>query len=121
MILGPRKHYKSIDFDLDTNLLQDYYSDYRQAYKKLGTFMKQHGFTHRQGSVYNSTNKLLESDIIDLVDDLKHTFAWASTCIEAFDVTNISHQHSMLAQLRANDEELDLDIEPIVQENNNDL
>ncbi len=39
MKLGPRKYYKSIDFDLDTNELQNYYADYRTAYRDLGRFM----------------------------------------------------------------------------------
>lgn len=113
MKLGPRKYYKSIDYDLDTKGLQEYYPDYRTAYKALGKFMKQHGFIHRQYSVYNSVNKLSELDIIDLVDDLKHTFPWAATCINEFDVTNISNQHSMLTQLQTIEEEVNIDLDNI--------
>ena len=39
-----RKHYKSIEFDLDTNKLQEYYSDYRTAYKDIRRFMTKHGY-----------------------------------------------------------------------------
>lgn len=30
--MAKRKHYKSIEFDLDTKKLQEYYNDYRTAY-----------------------------------------------------------------------------------------
>lgn len=88
MVLGPRKYQKSIEFDLDTNGLREYYTNYTQAYDDIGRFMRRHGFEHRQGSVYNSMQKILETDIIDLVEDLKNTFPWAETCIKALDVTN---------------------------------
>ena len=37
--MAKRKHYKSIEFDLDTKKLQEYYSDYRTAYKDIRRFM----------------------------------------------------------------------------------
>lgn len=103
--MAKRKHYKSIEFDLDTKKLQDFYKDYRKAYRDVRGFMTKHGYVHRQGSVYNSKEKLLETDILVLVDELKDYFPWASTCIKAFDVANIGQQHSMLMQLQASDDE----------------
>ncbi|PHU40461.1 hypothetical protein CSX00_06120 [Pseudobutyrivibrio ruminis] len=108
--MAKRKHYKSIEFDLDTKKLQEFYKDYRTAYKDIRGFMTKHGYTHRQGSVYNSREKLLETDILVLVDDLKNRFEWASTCIKAFDVANIGQQHSMLTQLQAISDDADFDI-----------
>lgn len=109
MVLGPRKYQKSIEFDLDTNGLREYYANYTQAYDDIGRFMRRHGFEHRQGSVYNSMQKILETDIIDLVEDLKNTFPWAETCIKALDVTNISRQHSLLDYLHGTELDLSLD------------
>lgn len=108
--MAKRKHYKSIEFDLDTKKLQEFYKDYRTAYKDIRGFMNKHGYSHRQGSVYNSKDKLLETDILVLVDALKDFFPWASTCIKAFDVANIGQQHSMLMQLRATEDEDDFNI-----------
>ncbi len=103
MVLGPRKYQKSIEFDLDTNGLREYYASYTQAYDDIGRFMRRHGFEHRQGSVYNSMQKILETDIIDLAEDLRNTFPWAETCIKALDVTNVSRQHSLLSYLHEPD------------------
>lgn len=108
--MAKRKHYKSIEFDLDTKKLQEYYSDYRTAYKDIRRFMTKHGYIHRQGSVYNSKDKLFETDILVLVNTLKEHFSWASTCIKAFDVANIGQQHSMLMQLQATEDEDDFNI-----------
>ena len=108
--MAKRNHYKSIEFDLDTKRLQEYYRDYRTAYKDIRSFMNKHGYIHRQGSVSNSKEKLLETDILVLVDALKDFFPWASTCIKAFDVANIGQQYSMLMQLRATEDEDDFDI-----------
>lgn len=96
MKLGPRKYYKEITFDLDTTKLQDYYDDYTKAYRDIRRFMEQNGFTHRQGSVYNSVEKLSELKITALCYKLKDTFKWSADCIKALDVANIGHQHSLL-------------------------
>ena len=72
--MAKRKHYKSIEFDLDTKKLQEFYKDYRTAYRDIRGFMTKHGYIHRQGSVYNSKEKLLETDILVLVDELRHFF-----------------------------------------------
>jgi virulence-associated protein VapD len=108
--MAKRKHFKSIEFDLDTNRLQEFYKDYRTAYRDIRSFMEKHGYSHRQGSVYNSNEKLLETDILVLVDELKDRFEWAPTCIKAFDVANIGQQHSMLTQIQASDMDDEFDI-----------
>ena len=106
--MAKRKHYKSIEFDLDTKKLQEFYKDYRTAYKDIRAFMTKHGYVHRQGSVYNSNEKLLETDILVLVDEIKEHFTWASTCIKAFDVANIGQQHSMLTQLQSTEDDFEI-------------
>ena len=116
---GPRKYYKSIDFDLDTVKLSSYYKDYRYAYRDIAKFMDKHRFFHRQGSVYNSIDKLSESNIIDLVDDLMDTFEWAADCIKAFDVTNIGEQHSMLDQIKSSGNDIPIDLNQFIDDPHN--
>ncbi len=105
---GKRRHYKSIDFDLDTVKLGEVYGDYRKAYKDMRKFMTAYGFSHRQGSVYNSLEKLLETDIIVLIDYMMEELPWVKTCVKAIDVTSISQQHSLLPLLHADEEDFDL-------------
>ena len=102
---GKRRHFKSIDFDLDTKELGKFYDDYRKAYKDVRKFMAGQGFSHRQGSVYNSTEKLLETDILVLMDHMKEALPWVTSCVKAIDVTNISQQHSLMPLLQADDED----------------
>lgn len=45
---------KEISFDLDTKKLADYYDNVSTAYYDLQRELKNVGFLHRQGSVYNS-------------------------------------------------------------------
>lgn len=122
MKLGPRKYIRSIEFDLDTNKLKDYYNDYTKAYKDLGRFMHKNGFIHRQGSVYNSIEKLSDQDIILLTDMIRNTFDWAQTCIKALDVTDIKQFHDLLPQiygagiLERTEAEFDADLEEETQE-----
>ena len=111
MKLGPRKYYKEIAFDLDTNKLQDYYDDYTRAYKDIRRFMEQNGFTHRQGSVYNSVNKMNDTGVMLLCYKLKDAFEWSVDCIKALDVANIGHQHSLMDILHDNSHSHDFSME----------
>lgn len=111
MKLGPRKYFKMIAFDLDTNRLKDYYDDYTKAYKDIRHFMEQNGFTHRQGSVYDSIQKIDDGDIAFLCIDLKDTFEWTKDCIKSFNVTNIGHQYDMINTFRSDDRSHDFSME----------
>lgn len=97
-----RKYYKAINFDLDTNQLKNYYpgANYRHAYKDLGRFFDEHGFSHRQGSGYISVNKLTTADIYDLMDDLNHLLPWIGMCVKKIDVTNVGRQYDLTDLLR---------------------
>lgn len=77
-----RKHFKAINFDLDTNKLRLFYPRYQQAYKDLLIrFFKEHDFSHRQGSGYISNRKLSSADIVDLIGELRKRFRWSESCI----------------------------------------
>jgi len=99
-----RKYYKAINFDLDTNELKKFYPRYQQAYKDVLKFFKSRDFSHRQGSGYVSNQKLTSADIVDLMDDLRKSFAWTDTCIKKIDVTNVGAQYD-LTELLKNEEQ----------------
>ena len=94
-----RKYYKAINFDLDTTGLKQYYPRYQQAYYDLKNFFKSKGFSHRQGSGYVSDTKLSTADIVDIIDEMRKHFEWASTCVKKIDVTNIGIQYDLTGLL----------------------
>ena len=95
-----RKYLKAINFDLSVHELERYYQDYRKAYYDVKRFFKKHGFEHRQGSGYVSKKKLIQADIIDLLDVMNAELPWMGDCVTKIDVTNIGAQHDLKDLLR---------------------
>lgn len=90
-----RKYLKAINFDLSVHELEKYYSDYRKAYHDVKRFFEKQGFEHRQGSGYISKKKLIQADIIDLLDVMNAELPWMCDCVTKIDVTNIGVQHDL--------------------------
>ncbi|NCC08485.1 MAG: hypothetical protein EOM30_10740 [Clostridia bacterium] len=74
--LGSRKQ---ITFDLSQKALTEHYprpklsvnpTFYKKAYSDISRFMRKNGFEHRQFSVYTSIEKLTNTDINLLMDNL---------------------------------------------------
>ena len=95
---------KQITFDLRTDALKRYYPHqepplnpqyYNQAYYDIRRFMKEHGFEHRQSSVYVSLDKLTTLDVVSLTKQLAVALPWLSRCVNEIDVANIGAQHSL--------------------------
>ena len=84
-----RKHFKAINFDLDTNKLKAYFNPYNDAYYKIGKDLKKQGFVHRQGSGYVSKDKLNTLEVYIKIMNLVKNNPWLSTCAKKFDVTNV--------------------------------
>lgn len=61
--------------------------------------MRENGFEHRQFSVYVSTDRLTNTDISILMDNLAEEMPWLTLCVNQIDVTNIGVQHSLLKTL----------------------
>lgn len=61
--------------------------------------MKKNGFEHRQFSVYTSIDKVTNTDINLLMDNLTKEMPWLTLCVNQRDVTNIGSQHSLLQTL----------------------
>lgn len=90
-----RRYLKAINFDLSVHELEKYYPDYRKAYYDLKRFFRKQGFEHRQGSGYVSRKKLIQADIIDLLDVMNEELPWMHDCVTRIDVTNIGAQHDL--------------------------
>ncbi len=105
------KHYKSIAFDLNTVLLKHCDINVSKAYRDLGRFMHKNGFIHRQGSVYNSVNKLDREDVNKLMKGLSKTLPWTSFGVSAIDVTDIAKKHHSLLHLLKTSEIADIKVD----------
>lgn len=88
---------KEFTFDLDTKALRKYYpnKNWRNAYNDIRAFMKKENFIHRQGSCYNSINKLQINQVVTISKRLTKTFPWLKKCVNKFDVTDIGEQHDL--------------------------
>ena len=87
---------KQIAFDLCQESLKKYYPlSYTQAYYEIRRFMKNHGFEHRQSSVYVSLQKLTTLDVVDLMEQMATELPWLSRCVNEIDAANIGVQHSL--------------------------
>ncbi|MDR2295670.1 MAG: hypothetical protein LBD95_02635 [Clostridiales Family XIII bacterium] len=99
---------KQITFDLSQKTLAVHYPRpkvtinpkyYKKAYADISRFMKKNGFEHRQFSVYTSNEKITNTDINLLMEDLAKELPWFILCVNQIDVTNIGTQHSLLQAL----------------------
>ena len=88
------KCYKAINFDLNTNALKEILQTKNpivvlKEYKKIGKFLESKGFTHRQGLGYVSNEKMSETKIVIITNELNNTFPWFCECVRRFDVTDV--------------------------------
>ncbi len=100
------KNRKALHFDLSTRKLKKYYSDknYRKAYKDIELFLKKYGFTHIQGSGYESKSELSRYEISKIVLELSKKLPWLKNCVKALTVTAIDeNQHSMMKLIQNSD------------------
>ncbi|MDH6367382.1 MULTISPECIES: VapD family protein [unclassified Breznakia] len=89
---------KTVNFDLDTNLLQKYYpkDNWRQSYQDLRSFLEKNGFEHRQGSGYISSRPISISKITLLVKEITVEFDWFAYCVKKFDVASVGKEFSFI-------------------------
>ena len=111
---------KQITFDLCTDALKRHYPHqepplnpqyYNQAYYDIRRFMKEHGFEHRQSSVYVSLDKLTTLDVVSLTEQLAMALPWLSRCVNEIDVANIGAQHSLKKVLENASRPLSVELE----------
>ncbi|WP_270985543.1 VapD family protein [Campylobacter helveticus] len=92
---------KAINFDLSTEALKRHFGENTApAYNSVKQFMLANGFEHRQYSGYASIEPMDEYDISNLTRKLAKKFAWLSSCVQKFDVTDIGEQYSLMHILK---------------------
>jgi virulence-associated protein VapD len=80
-----------IAFDLKQKMLDKYYPKANSnAYKEIEIEMFKLDFIHRQGSGYESINKLINDDFINIIRELNDTLPWLLKCSSKFDGANIA-------------------------------
>lgn len=97
------KTHKSINFDLDTKLLEQEHPkrDATVAYKEIGRFLKKHGFDHRQGSGYISKKPMFDTDVKKLILQMQYKYPWLKKCSKKLDVTSIEEMFDMIPIIKS--------------------
>lgn len=95
------KHFKALNFDLDTEKLKEAYSvkKYTKAYDEIRKFLKANGFNHRQGSGYNSKEKITTPQLMDILENLFEKYPKIKECVKKLDATNVGKDYDMLSML----------------------
>ena len=90
------KH-KQITFDLDTNVLKQIHGEknYTKAYSDIRSFMKSNNFEHIEGSVYASKDILDDSEVLEILDDLKEKHEYLDKSVKDLHQTDIGETHSL--------------------------
>lgn len=89
---------KEFTFDLDTKELKNIFGEksYTRAYNEIFDFFcKEHGFEHRQGSVYCSGRQMSDAEVVDMTHELKYKIPWLKTCLKRMDVADIGNIHEL--------------------------
>lgn len=94
-----QRHYKSINFDLNTKKLIECYPSqhYRKAYRDIKNLLNKNGFEHRQWSGYRSKEKITTVELMSTVEQLYTSFPWFEKCINRLDATNIGKDFDLKA------------------------
>ena len=80
-----KKKKRCIAFDMNTKALQKYYKDnnWRNAYNDIGLFLDKQGFTHEQGSVYDSKDSISNNELTLIINSLFKRFKWFPLCVKS--------------------------------------
>lgn len=99
--MAQQRRKKAINFDLDSAKLREEFGEggRRKAYHRIGRFLKQEGFEHRQWSGYVSDNPRSNAEMYDIIDRLAQNNLWLDTCVRRFDVTNVGSESDMIDEI----------------------
>lgn len=103
-----KKEYKAVNFDLDVKKLKQYYTNskgehsknYRRAYRDIKMFMYRNGFSHKQGSGYRSAEKITDTRVQNLIEDIVKEYPWIIKSVKSFDVTDIKAFYECAESIR---------------------
>lgn len=89
---------RAVNFDLVGELLEKHYpkSNTKQAYYDIENFMTNHGFEHRQGSGYCSTEELTRLEFMLIFRKMIEQMPWLAYCVRRFDITNIGKTYDLI-------------------------
>ena len=82
---------KGINFDLDTQSLQDNYkkSDWHNAYYEVRNFFEANGFEHIQGSGYHSAEPMSEAKAMAVIYQMIKKLPWLNGCVSICTISDI--------------------------------
>jgi len=94
---------KSLNFDLDTKKLKEYYpnNNYTEAYNDIKKFLLKNGFEHRQGSGYISKENMSKTEIVITIEELNTNHPWLYPCCKTLDYYDVGKEHSGLEILES--------------------
>lgn len=92
------RQFKAIYFDLRIKELERHYSkkNPKGAYSRIKTFMLQHGFEHAQYSGYHSKKKMMDLEIVDMIEIMRESLPWLGKSAAHFEVTNIGANSDLM-------------------------
>lgn len=87
---------KQIAFDIDTKVAEQILGEgYRKLYDNIESFAKANGFSHIQGSVYESQKPMTNTDVYIFLNALNNRYPYIEKCIRDIRQTNISGTYSL--------------------------
>ena len=88
----------AIAFDLDTSKLQALYGtpSWQNAYKDIGSFLRQEGFEHQQGSVYfGDKTKVNAVTCIVATQKMAQKFQWFAPSVKDIQMLRIEENSDL--------------------------
>jgi len=81
---------KSLNFDLDTKKLKEYYSNnYPNAYNDIKKFLLKNGFEHTQGSGYISKKEMSNAKLVIVIEELGDSLSWLKDCCKTLHYSDV--------------------------------
>ena len=92
------KQYKANYFDLRIEGLKKHYSKKspKGAYGRIKTFMLANGFEHAQYSGYHSKKRMMDLEVIDMIEKMRDALPWLGKSANHFEVTNIGANSDLM-------------------------
>lgn len=87
---------RQIMFDLDTKVMEKILgTKYTNVYKNIEQYLKEKGFSHPQGSGYISDKAISNSEMFDIIIELKEKYPYIEKCVRDIRVANIIDVNSL--------------------------
>ena len=95
------KSRKAINFDLNDNLLKQYYpsKSYKNAWRDIKMYLINNQFEHRQYSGYVSNSAMSMAEVGNIIGKMSRKWTWLSKSVMQFDVTNVGEEYSFLEKI----------------------